>query len=78
MLYEVITMFGFKVNAIPFELLAKSLSISILSKHKNSLFQIEALLFGNSGLLNNQLLGDEYYLQLREEYSFLYKSYNFV
>jgi hypothetical protein len=68
-------MFGFKVNAIPFELLAKSLSIDVLAKHKNSLFQIEALLFGNSGLLNDQLLGDDYYLKLREEYSFLRKKY---
>ncbi len=68
-------MFGFKVNALPFELLAKSLPLSILAKHKNSLFQLEALLFGNSGLLNNQLLGDDYYLSLREEYSFLYKKY---
>jgi hypothetical protein len=70
-------MFGFKVNAIPFELLAKSLPIQILAKHKNNLFQLEALLFGNSGLLNYQLLGDDYYLQLREEYSFLYKKYGF-
>ncbi len=68
-------MFGFKVNAIPFELLAKSLPIKILAKHKNNLFQLEALLFGNSGMLNNQLLGDDYYLRLREEYSFLYKKY---
>lgn len=68
-------MFGFKVNAVPFELLAKSLSLQILSKHRNSLLQLEALLFGNSGLLNNQLLGDEYYLNLRNEYSFLYKKY---
>jgi hypothetical protein len=69
-------MFGFKVNAVPFELLAKSLSIKTLLKHKNNLFQLEALLFGNSGLLNQQLLGDEYYLRLRDEYSFLYKKYN--
>jgi hypothetical protein len=69
-------MFGFKVNAVPFELLAKSLPINILAKHKNSLFQLEALLFGNSGLLNHQLLGDDYYLKLREEYAFLYKKYN--
>jgi hypothetical protein len=70
-------MFGFKVNAVPFELLAKSVSLQILAKHKNNLFQLEALLFGNSGLLNNQLLGDKYYLQLRDEYSFLYKKYRF-
>jgi hypothetical protein len=68
-------MFGFKVNAVPFELLAKSLPIEILAKHKSSLFQLEALLFGNSGLLNDQLLGDDYYLNLRNEYSFLYKKY---
>ena len=74
--YQILArMFGFKVNAIPFELLAKSVPMQLLSKHKDNLFQIEALLFGNSGLLNNQLLGDEYYLRLREEYSFLYKKY---
>ena len=67
--------FGFKVNALPFEMLAKSVPLKTLAKHKNSLFQLEALLFGNSGLLNEQLLGDNYYLKLREEYSFLYKKY---
>lgn len=67
--------FGMKINALPFELLAKSLPLSILSKHKNDLFQIEALLFGQSGLLNETLLGDDYYLSLRNEYSFLYKKY---
>jgi len=68
-------MFGFKVNAVPFELLAKSLPVEILAKHKINLFQLEALLFGNSGLLNEQLLGDDYYINLRNEYSFLYKKY---
>ncbi len=74
--YQVLAkMFGFKVNAVPFELLAKSLPLQILAKHKNSLQQLEALLFGNSGMLNNQLLGDDYYLNLRNEYSFLFKKY---
>jgi hypothetical protein len=74
--YQVLAkMFGFKVNAVPFELLAKSLPLQILAKHKNNLPQLEALLFGNSGLLNNQLLGDDYYLNLRNEYSFLFKKY---
>lgn len=68
-------MFGFKVNAVPFELLAKSLPLQILAKNKNNLHQLEALLFGNSGLLNNQLLGDDYYLNLRNEYSFFYKKH---
>ena len=75
--YQVLArMFGFKVNAMPFEMLAKSLPLEILAKHKTSLFQLEALVFGNSGLLNDQLLGDDYYLNLRNEYSFLYKKYH--
>ena len=67
--------FGMKTNALPFEMLAKSLPIQTISKHKNDLFQIEALLFGQSGLLNESLLGDDYYLSLRNEYSYLYKKY---
>lgn len=68
--------FGMKTNALPFELLAKSLPLQVLSKHKNDLFQIEALLFGQSGLLNETLLGDDYFLSLRKEYSYLYKKYS--
>ncbi len=67
--------FGMKTNALPFELLAKSTPLNILSKQKNDLFQTEALLFGQSGLLNETLLGDDYYLSLRKEYSYLYKKY---
>ncbi len=67
--------FGMKTNALPFELLAKSLPLQVLSRHKNDLFQIEALLFGQSGLLNETLLGDDYYLALRKEYSFLFQKY---
>lgn len=74
--YQVLArMFGFRVNAAPFEMLAKSLPLHVLARHKNDLFQLEAMLFGNSGLLNDQLLGDDYYLKLREEYSFLRKKY---
>ncbi|HPR33637.1 MAG TPA: DUF2851 family protein, partial [Prolixibacteraceae bacterium] len=68
--------FGFHVNALPFDMLARSLPLSVLSRHKGSLFQIEALLFGQSGLLNEVLLGDDYFLALREEYSFLAKKYS--
>lgn len=68
-------MFGFNKNNVPFELLSRSLPLNILAKHKSDLFRTEALLFGNAGLLNEQLLGDSYYLQLREEYSFFYKKY---
>ncbi len=66
--------FGFKKNAAPFELLAKSLPMSILAKHKNSLMQIEALLFGQSGLLNTHL-SDKYLIGLQNEYEFLRRKY---
>lgn len=67
--------FGFKTNTVPFELLSRALPLSVLSKHKSDLFQLEALLFGTAGLLNEQLLGDDYFLALRQEFSFLYKKY---
>jgi len=67
--------FGFKLNSEPFELLAKSLPLSYLAKHKNSLLQIEALLFGQAGFLNDAD-GDEYYQSLKKEYLFLKSKFN--
>lgn len=66
--------FGFNVNAEPFELLAKSLPIEILAKHKTDILQLEALLFGQAGLLNKNLK-DEYSQTLVHEYSYLQKKY---
>ena len=67
--------FGFKTNSAPFELLARSLPVKVLGKHKDDLFQIEALLFGQAGLLSNKN-GPQYYLDLKKEYSFLRKKYD--
>ncbi|MDX9695563.1 MAG: DUF2851 family protein [Bacteroidales bacterium] len=67
--------FGFKLNSEPFELLAKSLPLSYIAKHKNSLLQIEALLFGQAGFLNDTN-GDEYYRSLQKEYQFLKAKFN--
>lgn len=66
--------FGFKVNSIPFELLARSLPLKILAKHKNNIHQIEALLFGQAGLLA-KIKNDEYYLSLKKEHTFLMNKY---
>ncbi|MCC6690076.1 MAG: DUF2851 family protein, partial [Bacteroidia bacterium] len=71
---QVARSFGFKINSIPFELLAKSIPNAVLAKHKNSLFQIEALLFGQAGLLNKQFK-DTYPQYLQTEYEFLRKKY---
>ena len=66
--------FGFNTNKQAFELLAKSVPVSLLGKHKDNLFQIEALLFGQSGLLD-AISTDEYALQLQHEYQFLKSKY---
>ena len=67
--------FGLKENALPFEMVARSLPQSVLAHHHDSLFQLEALLFGQAGLLGEELFGDEYYLELRKEYRFLAVKY---
>lgn len=69
--------FGVKVNAEPFERLARTLPIQVLGKHKSNLFQIEALLFGQSGLLQNDF-EDDYPNRLKREYDFLQKKYKLL
>ena len=62
--------FGFATNSQAFECLAKSISISVLGKHKDNIIQLEALLFGQSGLLN-LAKQDDYSIHLKKEYDFL-------
>lgn len=68
--------FGLKVNALPFELLAKSTPLKILAKHKNNLFQIESILFGQSGLIYNLEVKDDYSKALIKEYEYLKHKFN--
>ncbi|GET26759.1 DUF2851 family protein [Prolixibacter sp. NT017] len=68
--------FGFKVNAQPFEMVVRSLPQKVLAHHHDSLMQTEALLFGQAGLLGEELFADNYYLQLRKEYRFLAGKYS--
>ena len=67
--------FGFSLNALPFESLAKSLPLNILLKHRDHLQQIEALLFGQAGMLADENIADSYYAELRKEYLYLQKKY---
>jgi Protein of unknown function (DUF2851) len=69
--------FGFKTNALPFELMAKSLPQNILAKNKNNPLQIEALIFGQAGFLNADFK-DEYPQKLKAEYAFLQKKYQLL
>ena len=45
--------FGFHTNSLPFEQLAINTPLSYLQKHRNSLFQLTALLLGQAGLIAN-------------------------
>lgn len=62
---------GFGINSDAFERLARSLPLSFLQKHADSLFQIEAFLLGQAGLLGEDRPADNYYTHLAGEYAFL-------
>lgn len=62
---------GFGINGDPFERLALSTPLIFIAKHCDSLFTIEALLFGQSGLLDNAPAADPYVESLRKEYAFM-------
>ena len=66
--------FGITINADAFEQVARSISVNLLAKHKNQLHQVEALLFGQAGLLEENFT-EEYPKLLQREYNFLKKKY---
>jgi hypothetical protein len=66
--------FGARVNAEPFQMLARSLPVKVLAKHKSSLLQLEALLFGTAGFLDEKFT-DNYPNQLKKEFDFLKRKY---
>jgi len=65
---------GGKVNAGAMEMLARSLPLRVLLRHKHSQLQLEALLFGQAGLLPTKGRED-YPLRLRREYQLLATKY---
>lgn len=68
---------GFGLNSDAFEMLARSVPLNRLMRHSDNLFQIEALLFGQAGMLNTGAhMFDEYYQRLCMEYIFLAKKYD--
>ncbi len=52
--------FGFHTNSLPFEQLAINTPLSYLQKHRNSLFQLTALLMGQAGLIDEPAMQKEY------------------
>jgi len=72
--------FGFRVNTEPFEMLARALPFRIIRKHADNRFQIEALLYGTAGIIDEgmfkEALSDQYYSSLIKEYRVLSKKYS--
>ena len=67
--------FRLKVNRYAFLNLINSIDFSIIRKEKQSLVSLEALLFGQTGLLNDDIQ-DAYYKTLQMEYNYLLKKHN--
>lgn len=59
--------FGFKVNAVPMQLLAESIPLTIIERESFELLKIESLLFGMAGLLDT-INESAYQKKLKAEY----------
>jgi hypothetical protein len=66
---------GLKVNAIPFEILAKITPFSLVRKVRSSQLKLDALLLGQSGLLQSTNHEHPYLQATRFEYSYLAKKH---
>ncbi len=68
--------FGFHTNGIPFETMAIQTPLACLQKHRNSLFQLTAILLGQSGLLTPDTAQSDEEQRLLREYLFLQKKFS--
>lgn len=69
--------FGFGLNGDAFETWAHQLPFRAVDKHRNDLFQIEAIFFGQAGMLEDSD-GDGYYLRLKKEYTYLQHKFELI
>lgn len=67
--------FGFGLNAVPFEMTARSLPLVYLSRHHDNRLQCEALVMGQAGFLDEAVLFGDYYTALRTEYLHLKRKF---
>ena len=72
--------FGFGIQSNVFEKWARNLDMNALGKHRDNLLQIEAIMFGQAGLLCEESIphyylkeaqGSTYYKEISREYRFL-------
>jgi hypothetical protein len=76
--YEVFTRnLGAKVNDEVFETLARNTPLQILAKHKDNLAHLEAILFGQAGLIPQEDT-HPYYTELKVHYAFFKAKYKLM
>ncbi len=74
--------FGFHTNGLPFELVARQTPLAYLRKHRDNLFQLEALILGQSGIVHDGRITSskgvhtDYIQRLQAEYAFLQKKFS--
>ncbi len=66
--------FGLKINTEAFGILADKIEIQTIAKHRSNPFQLEALLFGQAGLLEKDFK-EAQPIRLQKEYRFLQKKH---
>ena len=72
---ELCKAFGFKSNSLAMEMLANSIPYKIIARHSSDLLQIEAILFGQAGMLASKC-PDAYEQRLRNEYEIMQSKFN--
>lgn len=66
--------FGFQLNGMPFEILARSLPLKLVRKEQGVPGNLEALFYGQAGMLEREFL-DSYPAELKKRYQFLQSKY---
>jgi hypothetical protein len=69
--------FGIKLNSEPFLQLARNITFSKFKKEMSDVFSLEALLFGQANLLNDNIEG-VYFQKLKKEFKYLKQKHQLV
>lgn len=62
---------GSGTNGDAFQRLASSVPLRLLGKHSDSILAIESILFGQAGMLDEDIPDNQYYRRLKNEYEFM-------
>lgn len=68
--------FGLNINGEAFEQFARSVPMALISRYADQPRSLEALMFGQAGMLETERKEDTYYQNLRSEYQYLKTIYN--